>query len=133
MRKYESPLQAALDSTNVDTSVYYNLIETVHENMESMYKYVRLRKKLLNVDELHMYDLYTPIVSNVETEISYEEAKENVLAACSVLGDDYVALLQEGFNNRWIDVYENVGKRSGAYSCGVRKHPYVLLNYQDNR
>lgn len=132
MRHYNSALEAALDNTNVDPAVYRNLIEAVHDNMDTMYRYVRLRKKLLGVDELHMYDLYTPIVSNVETEISYEEAKENVLAACSVLGDDYVALLQEGFNNRWIDVYENVGKRSGAYSCGVRKHPYVLLNHHNN-
>lgn len=132
MRKYESPLQAALDSTNVDTSVYYNLIETVHENMESMYKYVRLRKKLLNVDELHMYDLYVPMVSDSEKKISFEETKTNILNALSVLGDDYVAMLNEGFNNRWIDIYENEGKRSGAYSCGVRKHPYVLLNYKNN-
>lgn len=132
MRHYNSALEAALDNTNVAPAVYRNLIEAVHDNMDTMYRYVRLRKKLLGVDELHMYDLYTPIVSNVETEISYEEAKENVLAACSVLGDDYVALLQEGFNNRWIDVYENVGKRSGAYSCGVRKHPYVLLNHHNN-
>lgn len=132
MRKYESPLQAALDSTNVDTSVYYNLIETVHENMESMYKYVRLRKKLLNVDELHMYDLYVPMVSDSEKKINFEETKTNILNALSVLGDDYVAMLNEGFNNRWIDIYENEGKRSGAYSCGVRKHPYMLLNYKNN-
>lgn len=132
MRKYESPLHAALDSTNVDTSVYYNLIEAVHENMDAMYKYVRLRKKLLKLDELHMYDLYVPIVSDAERKISFEETKENILNALSVLGEDYVTLLEEGFNSRWIDIYENKGKRSGAYSCGVRKHPYVLLNYKNN-
>jgi len=132
MRKYNSPLEAALDSNNVNPQVYYNLIETVHENMESMYKYVRLRKKLLNVDELHMYDLYVPMVSVAERAIPFEETKANIREALSVLGDDYVALLDEGFNNRWIDIYENTGKRSGAYACGCRIHPLVLLNYKEN-
>lgn len=132
MRKYNSPLEAALDSNNVNPQVYYNLIETVHENMESMYKYVRLRKKLLNVDELHMYDLYVPMVSVAERAIPFEETKANICEALSVLGDDYVALLDEGFNNRWIDIYENTGKRSGAYACGCRIHPLVLLNYKEN-
>lgn len=131
MRKYNSPLEAALDANNVDLQVYNNLIETVHENMDSMYKYVRLRKKLLNVDALHMYDLYVPIVANAERSIPFSEAKENIRAALSVLGDDYVALLDEGFNNRWIDIYENEGKRSGAYSSGTYIHPYVLLNYKN--
>ena len=132
MRRYNSPLEAALDSTNVDPQVYYNLIEAVHENMDSMYKYVRLRKKLLNVDELHMYDIYVPMVSNAEREITFEETKANIREALSVLGDDYIALLNEGFENRWIDIYENTGKRSGAYSSGCRVHPYVLLNYKNN-
>lgn len=132
MRHYGSALEAALDETNVDTAVYRNLIEAVHDNMESMYKYVRLRKKLLNVDELHMYDLYVPMVADAEVSISFEEAKENVREALKVLGEDYISILDEGFANRWIDVYENVGKRSGAYSCGARKHPYVLLNHKDN-
>ncbi len=132
MRRYNSPLEAALDSTNVDPQVYYNLIEAVHENMDSMYKYVRLRKKLLKVDELHMYDIYVPMVSNAEREITFEETKANIREALSVLGDDYIALLNEGFENRWIDIYENTGKRSGAYSSGCRVHPYVLLNYKNN-
>lgn len=132
MRHYSSALEAAVSHTQVDPQVYKNLIEAVHENMESMYKYVRLRKKLLGVDELHAYDLYTPMVENAADYVSFETAKENVLAAMSVLGDDYTALLKEGFNNRWIDVYENVGKRSGAYSSGHRVHPYVLLNHQNN-
>lgn len=131
-RKYPSTLHAALDSTNVDVKVYHNLIEAVHENMDAMYKYVRLRKKLLDVDELHMYDLYVPMVSDVAVTIPFEEAKENVLKATSVLGETYTSILKEGFANRWIDVYENVGKRSGAYSCGVRVHPYVLLNHKDD-
>lgn len=132
MRHYSSALEAALDETNVDTAVYYNLIEAVHNNMDSMYKYVRLRKKLLNVDELHMYDLYVPMVADADTKITFETAKEKVREALKVLGKDYISILDEGFANRWIDVYENVGKRSGAYSCGVRKHPYVLLNHKDN-
>lgn len=132
MRHYDSALAAALDSTEVDTSVYYNLIEAVHENMDAMYKYVRLRKKLLGVDELHMYDLYMPMVADVDNHISFEEAKANVLEALGVMGEDYTDILKEGFNNRWIDVYENVGKRSGAYSAGTRKHPYVLLNHKND-
>ena len=101
MRHYGSALAAALDNNNVDTAVYYNLIEAVHENMDAMYKYVRLRKKLLGVEELHMYDLYTPIVSDVDSYISFEDAKDNVLDALAVMGEDYVAILKEGFNNRW--------------------------------
>lgn len=132
MRKYNSPLEAALDNTNVNPQVYYNLIDAVHENMDAMYKYVRLRKKFLKLDELHMYDLYVPMVSNAERDIPFAETKENIRSALSVLGKDYVALLDEGFNNRWIDIYENTGKRSGAYSCGCRRHPFVLLNYKNN-
>lgn len=132
MRKYNNSLEAALDSTNVNPQVYYNLIEAVHENMESMYKYVRLRKKLLNVDELHMYDLYVPMIADAERDIPFAETIANIREALSVLGEDYVALLDEGFKNRWIDIYENDGKRSGAYSSGCRIHPYVLLNYKNN-
>ncbi len=132
-RGYESTLEASLDETEVPVKVYHNLIQAVHENLESMYRYVRVRKKLLGVDELHMYDVYTPIIPDVAKKISYEEAKETVLRALSVLGEDYTDLLREGFENRWIDVYENVGKRSGAYSSGIsHPHPYVLLNFKDN-
>ena len=128
-RKYDSTLQASLDGNYVPTEVYTNLISAVHENMAPMYRYVDLRRKLLGVDELHMYDLYTPIVSDVDVNIPYEEAKQTVYDALACMGDDYRANLKEGFDNRWIDVYENVGKCSGAYSAGLRKHPYVLLNY----
>lgn len=131
-KKYDSPLHAALDCSNINPQVYHNLIETVHENMDYMYRYVHLRKKLLKVDELHMYDLYAPMVSDAERDIPFEETKANIRKALSVLGDDYTALLDEGFQNRWIDVYENTGKRSGAYSAGCRVHPYVLLNYKNN-
>ena len=132
-RHYDSTIQASLDATEVPVPVYMNLIEAVHNNLDKMYRYVALRKKLLGVDELHMYDVYTPIVADADQAITYEQAKETVLEALQVLGDDYVALLKEGFSNRWIDVYENVGKRSGAYSSGnSRPHPYVLLNHKDN-
>ena len=131
-RKYPSTLAAALDRTEVPESVYLNLIEAVHRNMDKMYSYVALRKKLLNVDELHMYDVYTPVVADVAVSISFEEAKAKVLEALSVMGEDYVQLLKKGFENRWIDVYENRGKRSGAYSSGnSHPHPYVLLNHKD--
>ena len=132
-RHYDSTIQASLDATEVPVPVYMNLIEAVHNNLDKMYRYVALRKKLLGVDELHMYDVYTPIVADADQAITYEQAKETVLEALQVLGDDYVDLLKEGFSNRWIDVYENVGKCSGAYSSGnSRPHPYVLLNHKDN-
>ena len=128
-RKYGSSLEAALDGTNVPVSVYHNLIEAVHQNMDKMYRYVDLRKKLLGVDELHFYDLYTPLVTGVDKKIPFEQAKQTVYNALAPMGDYYRSILKEGFDNRWIDVYENVGKRSGAYSAGAMVHPYVLLNY----
>ncbi len=131
-RKYGSTIEAALDRTEVPVEVYHNLIGAVHSNLDKMYRYVALRKKLLGVEELHMYDVYTPIVAEAAEKISFEKAKEIVLEALAVLGEDYVALLKEGFDNRWIDVYQNVGKRGGAYSSMGRPHPYVLLNHHDN-
>ena len=128
-RKYASSLEASLDATNVPVAVYTNLIEAVHKNLDKMYRYVDLRKKLLGVDELHMYDLYTPLVAGVDKKTPIEEAKKNVYDALAPLGDDYRKILQEGFDNRWIDIYENAGKRSGAYSAGAKVHPFVLLNY----
>ena len=128
-RKYATPLEASLDQTNVPVSVYHNLIEAVHQNMDKMYRYVRLRKKLLGVDELHFYDLYTPLVPGADTKIPFEQAKETVYNALAPMGEGYRKILKEGFDNRWIDVYQNVGKRSGAYSAGAFVHPYVLLNY----
>ena len=130
-RKYDSSLQAALDSTEVPVAVYENLIDTVHENMSYLHRYVALRKKLMAVDELHMYDLYAPVVADVDMTIPFDRAKELVLEALRPLGEEYVATLKQGFSDRWIDVYENQGKRSGAYSAGARVHPYVLLNYTD--
>ena len=128
-RKYPNAFERALDRTNVPTSVYLNLIEAVHKNMDKMHRYVRLRKKLLGVDELHFYDVYTPLLEGVDKHIPFAEAKQTVYDALAPLGEDYRAILKEGFENRWIDVYTNEGKRSGAYSAGARVHPYVLLNY----
>ncbi len=128
-RKYPSAFEAALDETNVPTSVYLNLIEAVHKNLDKMHRYVRLRKKLLGVDELHFYDIYTPLMPDADKKIPFAEAKQTVYDALAPLGEDYRAILKEGFDNRWIDVYQNVGKRGGAYSAGASVHPYVLLNY----
>ena len=110
-------------------SVYLNLIEAVHQNMDKLHRYVRLRKKLLGVDELHFYDVYTPLLPDVDKKIPFAQAKQTVYEALAPLGEDYRAILKEGFENRWIDVYENTGKRGGAYSAGTAVHPYVLLNY----
>lgn len=131
-RHYASTIEASLDNTEVPVAVYTNLIEAVHNNLDKMYRYVALRKKLLGVDELHMYDVYTPVVADAAVKIGFEEAKSTVLDALSILGEDYTDILKEGFSNRWIDVYENEGKRGGAYSSGAAEpHPYVLLNHKD--
>ena len=130
VRKYPSTLDAALDGNEVPTEIYRNLIDAMHRSFAPMYRYVALRKKLLGVDELHMYDLYVPVVDGVEMKFTFEEAKEIALKALAPLGEDYLNLLREGFANGWIDVYENEGKRSGAYSAGARVHPYVLLNFK---
>ena len=128
-RKYPDAFTASLDGTDVPTSVYHNLIEAVHKNFDKMHRYVRLRKKLLGLDELHFYDIYTSLVQNVDKKISFAEAKQTVYDALAPLGEEYRKILKEGFDNRWIDVYPNEGKRSGAYSAGAKVHPYVLLNY----
>ncbi len=130
-RKYDSSLQAALDGNEVPVEVYKQLIEAVHENMPYMYKYVKLRKKLLGVEELHAYDLYAPIVSDIEVKVPFEQAKQEVYDSLAPMGEEYRAIFREGIDNRWIDIYENEGKRSGAYSAGARVHPYVLLNHKD--
>ena len=128
-RKYDSAFEAALNRTNVPTSVYLNLIEAVHQNLDKMHRYVRLRKKLLGVDELHFYDIYMPLLGDLDKYISIEEAKQTVYEACAPLGEDYRAVLKQGFENRWIDVFPAEGKRSGAYSAGAKVHPFVLLNH----
>ena len=131
-RKYPSALAAALDKTEVPVEIYHNLIAAVRESFPTMHRYIRLRKKMLGVDELHYYDIYAPMVPDQDETIPFEKAKEMALEALAPLGEDYLAMLKEGFENRWIDVYENQGKRSGAYSSGVYScHPFVLLNYTD--
>lgn len=130
-RKYNSTLEAALDSTEVDTSVYRSLIEAVHDNMGLMHRYVKLRKKILGVDELHAYDLYVPIVAGVEDNVPFEQAKREVYESLAPMGDEYRAIFKEGMENGWLDVLENEGKRSGAYSAGAKVHPFVLLNYKN--
>ena len=131
-RKYPNAFEASLDHTNVPTSVYLNLIEAVRKNADKMHRYIRLRKKLLGLEELRFYDIYMPLVKDLDKEISFSEAKQTVYDALAPLGEGYRAILKEGFEKRWIDVYENEGKRSGAYSAGTAVHPYVLLNHKDN-
>ena len=128
-RKYPNAFEAALDRTNVPTSVYLNLIEAVHQNMDKMHRYVKLRKKLLGLDELHFYDVYTPLLPADEQKIPFDVAKENILESIKPMGEDYCSVMKSGFENRWIDKYQNEGKRSGAYSSGVKVHPFVLMNY----
>jgi len=133
VRHYDSARHAALSNNNIPESVYDNLVTTVNKNLHLLHKYVKLRKKVLGVEELHMYDLYTPLVKEVEMKIPYEEAKEIVLKGLAPLGEDYLNVLREGFENRWVDVVENKGKRSGAYSSGTfGTNPYILMNWQDN-
>ena len=128
-RKYPDAFTASLNGTDVPTDVYLNLIETVHCHLPKLHRYVRLRKKLLGVDSLHFYDIHAPLVKDVDKKIPFAEAKQAVYDALAPLGEEYRKILQEGYDNRWIDVYENEGKRSGAYSAGASVHPYVLLNY----
>lgn len=131
VHNFGSALEAALYGDNISRDVYNNLIETIHQNLPTFHRYIALRKKLLGVEELHMYDLYTPLVECDIKNIPYEKAQQMVLDGLAVLGEDYGNLLKESYNNGWIDVYENVGKRSGAYSWGAYDtHPYVCLNYQ---
>ena len=130
-RRYGSDLEAALDGSHIPVSVYDNLIHVVHEHLPLMHRYVKIRKKLLGLDELHMYDLYTPMTENSGEHFSFEDAKETVLEGLAPMGEEYLSHLKDGFEHGWIDVYENQGKRSGAYSWGAYgTHPYVLLNYQ---
>ena len=131
-RKYDSSRAMALSDDNIPLSVYDTLIETVHENLPLLHRYVDIRKKTLGVEELHMYDLYVPLVSEADVKISYEEAKATVAKSLHVLGEDYSKALDFGMNGGWIDVYENKGKRGGAYSWGsYGVHPFVLLNHND--
>ncbi len=131
-RGYSSTRAMYLAGSNVPESVYDNLIEAVHEALPTMYRYVALRKKMLGLDELHMYDVYVPIIPECKMTVPFEEAKETILKALEPMGEEYLTALKEGFDNRWIDACENEGKRSGAYcSGGSVGHPYVLMTYKE--
>ena len=133
VRRFSSALEAALYPDHVPVDVYHTLIDTIHQHLPLLHRYMALRKKLLGLDELHMYDLYVPLVGDVEMKIPYETALEMVKEGLQPLGEDYRRVLEEAFQGGWIDVFENRGKRSGAYSWGAYgTHPYVLLNYQEN-
>ena len=132
MRNYPSVRAMHLDNGNIPESVYDNLIETVHKHLPAMHRYMAIRKKLLGVERLHMYDIYVPIVEETGKTYPYDEAKEIVKAALAPMGEEYVAIASDGMDHDWVDVYENENKRSGAYSWGAYgTHPYVLLNHQD--
>lgn len=132
IRNYNSSREASLDENNIPVKVYDNLIHSIHNNLDSMYKYMEIRKRALGVEELHMYDLYTPIVKDVDFKIPYKEGVEIIKKGLAPLGEEYMEVVEEGFNSRWIDVYENRGKRSGAYSGGsYDSKPFILLNYHD--
>ena len=133
LRKYDSALSASLESNDVNPQIYNSLINHIHNNLKKTYKYWDLRKKILGVSNLHIYDTYVPMVDANEKEYSFEEAKELVLNALSILGDDYTKVLNEAFDNNWIDVFPTKNKRSGGYCTAVyNSHPYVFLNF-DNR
>lgn len=132
IKKYKSTIEWCLYADELDTNIYNNLIDTVNKNLETLFKYYDLKKELLNLDELHLYDIYTPIVANYNKKYPFEEAKETVFKALSVLGDNYINTLKQGIEDRWIDVYPTRSKRTGGYSGGCYDtNPYILLNYQD--
>jgi oligoendopeptidase F len=132
IRKYNSTLESSLESDNVPIQVYDNLINTVHDHLEPLHRYVALKKKALKLNEIHMYDLYTPLSKDVQFDIPYQEGLDLVRTAVTPLGPEYAANLEKGLTSGWIDVYENKGKQTGAYSWGIYGvHPFVLLNYHD--
>lgn len=129
---YKTARERALSNNHIPEEVYDNLVKTVHKYLPLLHRYTKLRKELLAVDELKMYDLYTPMVKDVKFEMPYEEAKEWMLKALEPMGEEYLDVVKEGLNNRWVDVYENKGKRSGAYSSGAHlTNPFILLNWSD--
>jgi oligoendopeptidase F len=133
-RNYPSAVEAALDPDAIPLSVYTNLVETINKNLQHIYRYMRLRKRLLGLDELHMYDVYAPLVRDAKFEYSYDQARDMTVAAFAPLGEEYVAAMRQGLvQDRWVDVYENQGKQSGAFSWGsYTTQPFILMNYQDD-
>lgn len=133
VRKYPSVLEMSLYGDNIPKEVYTNLVDTIHESLPLLHRYMKLRKKLLGVDELHMYDLFAPLVKEYKWDITFDEAKAMTVEGLKPLGKEYLDVLKKGYSDRWIDVYENENKRTGAYSWGAYgTHPYVLLNHKDN-
>ena len=133
VRNYDSARHAAMSNNHIPEQVYDNLVGTVNKNLNLLHRYVSLRKKVLGLDELHMWDLYTPLVKETKMEIPYEEAKDIMLKSFAPLGEEYTSIARKGLEDRWVDVVENKGKRSGAYSSGsYGTNPYVLMNWQDN-
>lgn len=132
LRKYKSTIEKYLYGDELDITIYNNLIDTVSNNMNILYKYYKLKKEVLNLDELHLYDIYTPIVKDFDKKYPYSKAVDTVLEALSILGKDYISILKQGYNNKWVDIYPNKAKRGGAYSGGCYDtEPYILLNYQE--
>ena len=130
-RKYASSLEAALAENEIPVEVYNNLIDAVHQNFPAFYKYVDLRKRVMGLDELHFWDVYTPLVDDVDMKFTYEEACDLIVKALAPMGEKYVGLVKKGLESRWVDVYETPGKRSGAYSAGGKgMNPVMLLNFQ---
>lgn len=130
-RKYASSLEAALAENEIPVEVYNNLIDAVHQNFPAFYKYVDLRKRVMGLDELHFWDVYTPLVDDVDMKFTYEEACDLIVKALAPMGEEYVDLVKKGLESRWVDVYETPGKRSGAYSAGGKgMNPVMLLNFQ---
>lgn len=133
IRHFDSARQAALFQNNIPESVYDTLLEAVHERLNLLHRYVALRKDLLKLDDLEMYDMYTPLLGEAPIKVTYDEAQSIILEAVKPMGEDYVAIIKEAFAERWIDLYENIGKRSGAYSSGTYdSKPYILMNWQDS-
>ena len=131
IKNFNSSIEASLYADNIPVSVYNKLIDTVSKNLSVLYKYYDLKKEILNLDELHLYDIYVPIVNNIEKHYSFNDARDIVISALSVLGDDYISNLKKAFDERWIDIYNNKGKRGGAYSSGFYDtKPYLLLNFE---
>ncbi|WP_251519404.1 MULTISPECIES: oligoendopeptidase F [Staphylococcus] len=129
---YETARAAALNSNDIPETVYDNLVKTVHDYLPLLHRYTKLRKELLGIDDLKMYDLYTPLVKDINFEMPYEEAKEWMVNALQPMGEEYMNVIEEGLNNRWVDVYENKGKRSGGYSSGAHlTNPFILLNWSN--
>ena len=131
-RKYHSALAAAMEPVEVPEAVYHSLVDTVRKNLDKMHRYMGLRKKAMGLSELHMYDIYANMIPEAEEVVPFAQARDEVIDAMGILGEEYQSVLKSGFEARWMDIYENKGKRSGAYSCGCAGiHPFVLLNHKE--